>query len=130
MLSPHNFDNTPTKLQAKHCHQQPTESDTTGSEQCQTSVAEQGIDVASYCQLSTHNSITCPVPTKQVHFPDGSDISVVHEMVAWNYAYRTARRGPWEQFARDRSHFRRRIDNLAPVLEPCLSRKVAKIHCI
>lgn len=64
-------------------------------------------------------------PRKQVRFPSDSSISVVHEIVAWNYAYRAARKGPWELYARNRAHFRRKIDQLALVIEPCLAKKLA-----
>ena len=32
-------------------------------------------------------------------------------MVAWSFAYRQARKGIWEQEARDRERFRHRINN-------------------
>ena len=41
-------------------------------------------------------------------------------MVKWNYAYRAARRGPWEQMARDRDRFRTRILREGPTIEPVL----------
>ena len=74
--------------------------------------------------VSSDTSSAATNRSKQVRFADDS---VVHEMVVWNYAYRAARKGPWEQCARDRAHFRRRIENLASVLEPCLKNKVAKM---
>ncbi|XP_043915625.1 uncharacterized protein LOC122791766 [Protopterus annectens] len=43
---------------------------------------------------------------KKVRF---SDEVKVHHMIAWDYAYRAARKGPWEQYARDRCRFQRRI---------------------
>lgn len=43
---------------------------------------------------------------KEVRFSD--DVKV-HRMIAWDYAYRAARKGPWEQYARDRCRFQRRI---------------------
>lgn len=78
-----------------------------------------------YACTLTSNDCTVTYSKKQVHFPDDSKISKVHKIVAWNFAYRAARRGHWEQFARDRAHFRRRIDRIASVLEPCLARKMA-----
>ncbi|XP_015586653.1 uncharacterized protein LOC107263686 [Cephus cinctus] len=45
----------------------------------------------------------------------------VHTMIKWDYAYRSARRGPWEQMARDRERFKGRINCIARVLEPILT---------
>ena len=82
------------------------------------------------CQHDSNSSVddlSMPVTNKKrgVNFPDDSKLTVIHTIVAWEFAYRAARKGPWEQFARDRAHFRRRIELLAPTLEPCLAKKVA-----
>ena len=61
---------------------------------------------------------------KRVCFKPEAELVKVHLIVAWDFAYRNARKGPWEELARDRDRFRRRIDNLSEVLEPCLQRKV------
>lgn len=45
---------------------------------------------------------------------------IVHKMVQWNFAYRAARKGPWEEMARDRERFKRRINCIANVLDPIL----------
>ncbi|XP_076277794.1 protein phosphatase 1 regulatory subunit 15 [Lasioglossum baleicum] len=45
----------------------------------------------------------------------------VHVMVKWDYAYRAARRGPWEQMGRDRDRFKSRINCIGHVLNPILS---------
>lgn len=80
-------------------------------------------------QVELDHVSTCSYRSrKQVRFPSDSSISVVHEIVAWNYAYRAARKGPWELYARNRAHFRRKIDNLALVIEPCLAKKIANMH--
>ena len=42
-------------------------------------------------------------------------------MVAWNFAYRAARCGQWEQMARDRERFKIRIKQIEPVLAEVLS---------
>ncbi|XP_012221254.1 uncharacterized protein PPP1R15 [Linepithema humile] len=56
--------------------------------------------------------------TKKVSF----DLNpVVHLMVKWGYAYRAARKGPWEQMARDNERFKGRIDSIAAVLDPILT---------
>ncbi|OCT70911.1 protein phosphatase 1 regulatory subunit 15A [Xenopus laevis] len=44
----------------------------------------------------------------------------VHHMVAWSYAYRTARKGPWEEYARDRCRFQRRIAETEAAIGFCL----------
>lgn len=42
-------------------------------------------------------------------------------MVQWDYAYRAARKGPWEEMARDRERFRSRINCIERVLNPILT---------
>ncbi|XP_078050301.1 protein phosphatase 1 regulatory subunit 15 [Augochlora pura] len=46
---------------------------------------------------------------------------IVHVMVQWDYAYRAARKGPWEEMARDRARFKGRINCIGRVLNPILS---------
>ncbi|KAG7214022.1 hypothetical protein KM043_001392 [Ampulex compressa] len=46
---------------------------------------------------------------------------VVHVMVQWDFAYRAARKGPWEEMARDRERFRGRIKCIECILNPILS---------
>nr|XP_008117123.1 PREDICTED: protein phosphatase 1 regulatory subunit 15A [Anolis carolinensis] len=54
---------------------------------------------------------------KKVRF---SSVVTIHPLIAWDYAYRTARRGPWEEMARDRCRFHRRIAQVGAILQPCL----------
>ena len=61
---------------------------------------------------------------KKVSFVCDSELVHVHYIIVWNYAYRSCRRGPWEQYARDRDHFRCRIERVRSVIEPCLQRKL------
>ncbi|XP_068232835.1 uncharacterized protein [Palaemon carinicauda] len=44
----------------------------------------------------------------------------LHPMVAWQFAYKNARRGLWEQYARDRVRFNNRIEALEPILSSVL----------
>ncbi|KAK5650160.1 hypothetical protein RI129_001189, partial [Pyrocoelia pectoralis] len=45
----------------------------------------------------------------------------VHYMTVWQYAYKQARKGEWEQLARDSVHFARRVEivskDISPILE-------------
>lgn len=60
----------------------------------------------------------CVSPVAKVKF----DLNpVVHVMVQWDYAYRAARKGPWEEMARDRERFRGRINCIEGVLNPILT---------
>lgn len=45
----------------------------------------------------------------------------VHTMIKWNFAYRAARRGPWEEMARDRDRFKGRIHRVGRVLDKVLN---------
>lgn len=45
----------------------------------------------------------------------------VHTMFQWDYAYRAARRGPWEEMVRDRERFRSRIHCIERIIDPILS---------
>ena len=56
--------------------------------------------------------------SQRVHFNDNT---VVHHMIVWDYAYRSARVSPWETVARDRARFTRRITQLEGVIGPVLS---------
>ncbi|XP_044583527.1 uncharacterized protein LOC123264347 [Cotesia glomerata] len=46
---------------------------------------------------------------------------LIHTMIKWNYAYRAARKGPWEEIARDRERFRNKINSIGCVINPILT---------
>lgn len=63
---------------------------------------------------------------KKVTFKPDRELVTVHHIIAWEYAYRACRRGPWEKMAQDRARFARRIEELSVILEPCLQKKLVK----
>nr|DAC81332.1 TPA_asm: hypothetical protein [Megastigmus wasp adintovirus] len=48
----------------------------------------------------------------------------IHKMYTWTYANRCARRGEWEQVARDRERFKLRIKRIEKILDPILLKKI------
>ncbi|TRY58274.1 hypothetical protein DNTS_031045 [Danionella cerebrum] len=55
---------------------------------------------------------------KKVKF---SPIVHVHKMQAWSFALQASRKGPWEELARDRDRFRKRIIEAERVIGYCFS---------
>lgn len=45
----------------------------------------------------------------------------IQNLCVWNYAYREARRGKWEQTGRDRDRFHRKIIDLKDIISPILT---------
>ena len=62
-----------------------------------------------------------------VQFKPDEELVTVHHMVVWNFAYRSCRKGPWEEFARDRERFQRRICEMGKIIEPCLQKRLKKL---
>ena len=61
---------------------------------------------------------------RRVCFKPDNELEEVHCIIAWQYAYRCARKGNWEQYSVDRDRFKRRIENTAAAIEPCLKLKL------
>lgn len=59
---------------------------------------------------------------KKVSFAKDSDLAKIQTIVVWDFASRSARKGPWEQLARDSARFKERIyrteQALSPILDP------------
>uniref|UniRef100_A0A1B6MLH5 Uncharacterized protein n=1 Tax=Graphocephala atropunctata TaxID=36148 RepID=A0A1B6MLH5_9HEMI len=64
----------------------------------------------------------CNPRTKKVRFAKGKELTQIHRMVTWDFAYRSARKGPWETLALDSQRFKSRVagteEILAPILDP------------
>lgn len=41
-------------------------------------------------------------------------------MRTWDFAYRQARKGPWEEHSRDQYRFKERVKNLSHIISPAL----------
>lgn len=53
-----------------------------------------------------------------MRFADDDDLCHVHTMVQWSYAYQQARKGHWEEYARDRDRFSRKAAEIEKILVP------------
>lgn len=47
----------------------------------------------------------------------------VHFMVAWGFAYRNARKGNWEEVARDNARFKNSIEKMNEIFAPVFEQK-------
>lgn len=56
--------------------------------------------------------------TKKVRFNLKPKIHVMH---TWDFAYRAARKGSWQEIARDRDRFQQRIKRVAPIINVVMS---------
>lgn len=81
-------------------------------------------DVTDFVKCSTltvpHTMYNYDEMKKQVRF---NTKPTIHVLCTWDYAYRTARRGEWETYARDLYRFKLRIHKVAYILNPILDRE-------
>ena len=70
---------------------------------------------------------TVPKQKKKVQFMPDDQLTVVHPMFVWNFAYKQARKGTWEADALDRLRFQRRVKELDEILTPVLLAKKEKL---
>lgn len=63
---------------------------------------------------------------KKVHFKPDNELTTVHPMFVWNFAYKQARKGTWEADALDRLRFQKRVKELDQILTPVLLAKWKK----
>ncbi|XP_064600375.1 uncharacterized protein LOC135466674 [Liolophura sinensis] len=73
--------------------------------------------------VSCDNSTLQSKSPKKVSFAAEDKLTTVHPMIAWSHAYQSARKGPWEQYARDRQRFQRRVQEAESYLSPILDSK-------
>ncbi|KAM9299412.1 uncharacterized protein PAF06_016477 [Gastrophryne carolinensis] len=67
-------------------------------------------------------------PSEELTDPENASVKkvrfssnvTVHHMITWSYAYRTARKGPWEEYARDSCRFQKRVSEIESKIGYCL----------
>lgn len=64
---------------------------------------------------------------KKVHFKPDNELTTVHSMFVWNFAYKQARKGTWDADALDRLRFQKRVKELDQILTPVLLAKWKKV---
>lgn len=64
---------------------------------------------------------------KKVHFKPENELTTLHPMFVWNFAYKQARKGTWEADALDRLRFQKRVKELDQILTPVLLAKLKKV---
>ena len=63
-------------------------------------------------------------PKKRVQFKSDNKLTTTLHMVVWRFAYKHARKGPWETHAVDRLRFEKRIKELDKIITPVLLAKI------
>ncbi|TMW54737.1 hypothetical protein DOY81_000268 [Sarcophaga bullata] len=77
------------------------------------------VDFSYECPIEPAPKLNCD-KKKKVRFNTKPTVHVMH---TWSYAYRAARKGEWEMYARDRERFKLRIQRAAFTLNPILERE-------
>ncbi|SPP73198.1 uncharacterized protein LOC117578719 [Drosophila guanche] len=81
---------------------------------CSDEDDDEDFEKSEVCECSNDSSTT----NKKVRFNLKPE---VHVMLAWDFAYRAARKSEWQVMARDRFRFQQRIHRVAPILNPILT---------
>ncbi|XP_066599217.1 uncharacterized protein PPP1R15 [Prorops nasuta] len=106
------------------CRQRPLSESSMDSEESYSIVFEDesDTDYASDTDCSESNSGEAESGLKNIASKVKFNLKpVVHMMIYWDYAYRAARKGPWEEVARDRVRFRGRVKRIENILQPILT---------
>ncbi|XP_065367820.1 uncharacterized protein PPP1R15 [Calliphora vicina] len=77
------------------------------------------VDFSYECPIEPAPKLNCD-KKKKVRFNTKPTVHVMH---TWTYAYRAARKGEWEMYARDRERFKLRIQRAALTINPILQRE-------
>ncbi|KAJ8974630.1 hypothetical protein NQ317_009021 [Molorchus minor] len=86
------------------------ESDECETDECETDEeTDNPDDEVDFCSV---------IPHKKVRFAEDGKLCEVHPMVQWAFAYHQSRKGPWEEYARDRERFSRRIADMEKIISP------------
>ncbi|KAI0235510.1 hypothetical protein LSAT2_013952 [Lamellibrachia satsuma] len=76
----------------------------------------------SYQEVDFDINNVVDIQDRKVHFPvRDTDLAEVHHLTEWPEACTDARRGCWEEYARDRQRFGRRIQRVEELIGFCLT---------
>lgn len=111
------------------CYSSLNSTDLNQSDNCPGFVREHCVKTCEKTTKAEQKNVS-DIPRKtsrKVRFQTDDDLVVIYHMRYWDFAYRQARKGPWEVAAVDRCRFWRRIKDLESVISPCLQRKLQSI---
>ncbi|BES87221.1 Protein phosphatase 1 regulatory subunit 15A [Nesidiocoris tenuis] len=81
---------------------------------------EANIKWNSFYGKNTAKDIDANRLPKKVKFAQDKELIKIRRLVAWDFAHRAARVGPWEMYYRDSVRFKNRIANYSTLLSPIL----------